>query len=104
MNDDFLRELVGNFLHTKGYYILNGDSITKGMKEAENHHIDMVIINSDCSDFNGKSSIHHLKKELDSPKLFLIHDGSKSVDYISDENQMLLKDLSIKKIVEHASI
>lgn len=100
MNDDFLRELVGNILHKQGYYILNGSSIQLGINEAEQHRIDMVIINSDCPDFDDKSSIHYLQKELESPRIFLIHDGSKRVDYLPQEDQMFLKDLSVQKILE----
>jgi DNA-binding NtrC family response regulator len=99
-NDDFMRELLGNLLHKDGLYILNGSSIEKGLQRAEDHNVSMVILSSDCEDFDGKSSINYINKELETPEIFLINEASQKVSYHPSEDQMLAKDLSVQKIVQ----
>ena len=102
-SDDFLRELLGNLLHKDGFYILNGSSIQSGLKDRGGHHVNTVIVNSDCEDYKGKSTIHYLRNELDNPQIFLIHDGARKVSYLPSEDQMNIKKLSVEEILKRVS-
>ena len=101
--DDFLRELLGNLLHKKDFYIINGSSIERGVEQAGDNHIDRVIVGSSCEDFNGKQSIHYLQKHFNKPRIFLINDSEKSVAYLPKQDQILVKHLSVEQIVNRIS-
>lgn len=100
-NDDFLRELIGNLLHKKDQFILNGSTIQQGLKAAQNQHIDTVILGTSCPDFNNKSSINYIKQQLHPQvRLFSINHSNKKMTYIENNDQMMIKDLSIKNLIQ----
>ncbi len=103
-NDDFLRELLGNLLHKKGNYILNGSSIERGVTNTKNQKISQVILGTSCPDFNDKSSINYLKQNLDPQiKIFVINAGSKKLPYIDSKKQMFVSELSVSEIIRTIS-
>lgn len=99
-HDDFLREILGNLLHKKGFYIINGATIKRGIQHADKHHIDRIIIGSSCKDFKGRSSINYLHKLYGNPHFMLINNGDKAVSYLPKDQQILTKHLSIQKIID----
>lgn len=99
--DDFLREIIGNLLHKKGYYILNGFCIQNGLEEAKNKHIHNVILGTSCKDFQGKKSINYIKKNLTTEDFFVLNDTDKEISWIEEEKQMKISNLSIKKIIDY---
>ncbi len=102
-NDDFLREILGNLLHKKGAYILNGFTIAQGVKQAENQSIDTIILGTSCKDCDGKSTIHYLNTLFDYPKFFIINNSNQELTFAKDHPQIMLKDLSVEKIIETVS-
>ncbi len=102
--DDFLREILGNLLHKKGFYIINGFCIENGLTEAYGKNIDTVILGTSCPDYKGKNSIHHIKKELGSDiNFFIINDNNKDIDFIPPDMQIKTSELSVQKIIEKLS-
>ncbi len=100
-NDDFLREILGNLLHKKGAYILNGSSIKKGIQEAKGHRIHTVILSDSCTDYDLKHSFNFIKKECGiDAKVFFIHSQEKNVPFLEDEYQMKREHLSIEQILK----
>jgi len=99
-HDDFLREIIGNLLHKRGGYILNGDSLENGLAEAQNHQVDTVIVGNSCPDFKGKQSINFIEKTFNRPEIFLINKKPVLVDYLPEKDQFLIKELSVKKILD----
>jgi len=105
-NDDFLREIIGNLLHKKGGYILNGFSVEDGLSDAQGHHINTVIIGSSCPDFKGKETLKYIKKQLGTidADFFVINDGAKIISGIDKDQQMKTSELSIEKILKRISV
>jgi DNA-binding NarL/FixJ family response regulator len=99
-HDDFLREIIGNLLHKRDGYILNGACIEEGLADAKNHQIDTVIVGDSCPDYNDKQSINYLKKNFNDPELFLINTKANEVNYLPKKHQFMTKDLSIQHILE----
>jgi|AntAceMinimDraft_13_1070369.scaffolds.fasta_scaffold10661_1 DNA-binding response OmpR family regulator len=103
-NDDFLRELLGNILHKKGFYIINGMTIAEALENAQGHKIHALILGTSCSDYQGKSSLNYIKQKLDStPQEFIINDTNKKLTYIESDFQIRIKDLSVEKIIQKIS-
>jgi DNA-binding response OmpR family regulator len=105
--DDFLREIIGNLLHKQGGYILNGSTITKGIKRAENHHINTVILGTSCEEYKGKETLHYVKKQLNQsqpPVFFMINTTGTKLDFIESDKQILIEELSIEKILEAITV
>ena len=100
-HDDFLREIIGNLLHKEGMYILNGFCIENGISEGRGKNIDTIILGTSCPDYNGKNSLHHLRKEL-TPNIefFILNTTGKNLDFVSVDMQMKISELSIKKIIK----
>lgn len=104
--DDFLRELIGNLLHKKGLYILNGYSINEGLKEARKHIVDSVILGTSCSKYKGIETINYLKKQFNQthvPNFYIINHTGKTLEGIPLENQYPIETFSIEKIVHDLS-
>lgn len=99
-NDDFLRELLGNLLHKKNCYIMNGSTIERGIIEVALRKVDTIILGTSCKDFQGKNTIHFLRKKFPEVKIFLINDENIYVNYLPQTEQILVKDLSIQKIID----
>lgn len=100
-HDDFLREILGNLLHKKGGYILNGSCISEGLAIAKKHHIKKIILGTSCHEFKGKETLSYIKKTLDQQDIefFILNAGKTSLPYIQPENQFMIKDLSIENII-----
>ncbi|MAQ77111.1 hypothetical protein CL684_01135 [Candidatus Campbellbacteria bacterium] len=105
-HDDFLRELIGNLLHKKGGYILNGHTIKRGIQNSHNHEISTIILGNSCPSFKGKQTLHYLKKELNAPTLdiFLLNHHPKSADYIPEDHQFMTNELSVKEILDRIPV
>lgn len=97
--DDFLREIVGNLLHKNGLYILNGFCIQDGIENAQNQHINTVLLGTSCRDYKGKQSLDYIKKHLTVDAFFILNEGSDDLDFVSAENQMKMSELSIEALV-----
>ena len=102
-NDDFLREILGNLLYKKGFFVINGFSIKDGMENTGDQNIHRIIIGSSCEDFRGKQSFHFLRKRFGKPRIFLINRGNRSVSYIPKQDQITISRLSIQKIIDRIS-
>lgn len=102
-NDDFLREILGNLLHKKGFYITNGFSIEDGVKTTGERSIDRVIVGTSCKDFRGKPSIHFIRKKFNNPRIFLINQGNRSVRFLPKQDQINVSHLSVQDIVNRIS-
>lgn len=103
-HDDFLREILGNLLHKRGNYILNGSCIEKGIQEAENENIHTVILGTDCHTFQGKQSLAYIRKKLGNHvNFFIINDTNEILDFVADDAQMNIDDLSVQTILERFS-
>ncbi len=101
-HDDFLREILGNLLYKKGLSILNGTTIEQGLKETEHQLVSCVILGTSCIDFRGTSSIHFIKKQFGNDvDIFIINTESKALDYHPSEKQIMVKDLSVSKIIDY---
>jgi len=101
-HDDFLREIIGNLLHKRGGYILNGSTIEKGIKSAENHHINTVILGTSCIEYKNKETLSYIKKQLEQstpPEFFIINTTGSKLDFIDSKKQILIEELSIEKII-----
>ena len=104
-NDDFLREILGNLLHKQGNYILNGSCIEKGIQTAESENIHTVILGTDCRKFQGKQSLAYIRKKLGSHvNFFIINDTDEKLDFVDDNMQMNISDLSIQTILDKFSV
>ncbi|GEM_PF-1929686 len=99
-NDDFLREILGNLLHKHGCYVMNGSTIERGVEEVALRTVNYIVLGTSCTDFDGKSSINFLRKKFSDAKIFLVNNQDLPVSYIAMKDQMLVKELSIKKIIE----
>lgn len=99
-HDDFLREIIGNLLHKEGMYILNGFCIENGISVAHGKNIDTIILGTSCPDYNGKKSLHHLRKEL-GPRIefFILNTTNKNIDFVPTDMQMKISELYIKDII-----
>jgi DNA-binding response OmpR family regulator len=102
-NDDFLREILGNLLHKKGFYIINGFCIEEGVNNAKDDRIDRIILGTSCDGFKGKSTVNYLKKIFNNPEILLLNSGSKTVNYVPHSHQLLMKNLSIQEVIEKIS-
>ena len=105
--DDFLREIIGNLLHKRGGYILNGSCVHDGLEQVNNRHITTVILSTSCPEYKGKETIkfiiHHLN-QINAPDFFIINHTGKHIGYIADTKQMSVDDLSIEKLIESITI
>ncbi len=102
-HDDFLRGIIGNLLHKNGLYIINGFCIQSGLKKSKNQKVDVVILGTSCSDYEGKKTISYIQKELGSVKFFIINNKNTEIDFIDSDMQMKTSELSIEKIVQKLS-
>ena len=103
-HDDFLREILGNLLHKQGNYILNGSCIEKGIQEAEGKNIHAVILGTNCRQFQGKQSLEYIRKKLgNTVNFFIINDTNETLDFVADDAQMNIDDLSVQTILERFS-
>ena len=99
-HDDFLREILGNLLHKRGGYILNAACLNDSTHEAQNHQIDTIIVGSSCSDYKGKQTINYLEKTFQKPEIYFINTSPHAVNYLPKENQFLLRELSVKSMLD----
>jgi len=102
-SDDFLREIIGNLLHKRGGYILNGSCIQDGLDNVRNNTINTVILGTSCSEYKGKETLRFITKNLDqknNPDFFIINHTNKKLDFIASNKQMTTDNLSIEKILE----
>ena len=97
--DDFLREIIGNLLHKKGLYILNGFCIEDGLQTAHGKQIDTVILGTSCDDYIDKKSTHYIRKNLGNVEFYILNNTNKSIDGIPSDMQMKISELSIKDMV-----
>lgn len=99
--DDFLREILGNLLHKKNQYILNGFSVQEGIIDAKNNNIDTVILGTSCPDYRGKETISYLKKNLvgSNIEFYIINHGKGNTDFVPRNQQFNIQNLSINDIV-----
>lgn len=105
--DDFLREIIGNLLHKRGGYILNGTCISDGLEQVNNRHITTVILSTSCPEYKGKETlkfITHQLNQINAPEFFIINHTGQHIGYISDAQQMSVDDLSIEKLIERITI
>lgn len=105
--DDFLREIIGNLLHKKGGYILNGSCISNGLQQANNHHISTIILATSCSEYKGQETLKFIKHKLNQtnpPEFFIINYTGRQLGFIPNEQQMKFENLSIEKILGSVSI
>ena len=102
-NDDFMRELLGNLLHKEGFYILNGSTVEEGLNHTINHHIDIVIISSDCPDYEGKSTFNYIMKRLETAQPFVIHQETRSLPYLYKDDQMSIDKFCIPHLIKRVS-
>ena len=101
-NDDFLREILGNILHKKGLFILNGETVAEGLQDVERsggNAVDQVILGTSCTDYEEKKTLKFIKSKLNDPKIFVINDSLTPIAQISPDHQIMVKDLSIKNII-----
>ena len=98
-NDDFLREILGNLLHKKELYIFDAPTIEKAVHLVGEQHIQKIIIGTSSDDFEGKKTIHFLRKKFSNPRIFLINQTTKPVSYLPKQDQILESKLSIKSII-----
>ncbi len=100
-HDDFLREILGNLLHKEGNYIISGFCVEKTLEEARGKHISLVILGTSCKRYEGKKSIHYLQKNLGHEvQFYIINHSEKEIDFIPQDMQMKVSELSVKKIIE----
>ncbi len=103
-NDDFLREILGNLLHKKGFYILNGFSVTQGVKEAKKNKIDLIILGTSCKDYHEKHSFHFIKKELGfQGDYFILKNENEIITSIPESQQMNISSLSVHEVILRVS-
>lgn len=100
-HDDFLREIIGNLLHKKGGYILNGSDIKEGLAESKKHSITTVIIGTSCPDYKGKETLSYIKRELENPQIhfFVINHEEQILDFVPKGRQIKTSELSIQEIL-----
>lgn len=106
-HDDFLREILGNLLHKRGGYIINGSTIEKGLSKVYEQHINTVIMGTSCVEYKGKETLGYIKKQLDQqspPEFFIINNTDKKLSFVPRENQMSIENLSIEKIIEAINV
>lgn len=96
-HDEFLREILGNLLHKKDYFILNGVNINQGIEKTQKVHIDYIILGTSCLDFKGRSSFSYIHKYHPKVKIFSINADNKFHKHLEKSDQMLLSELSVKK-------
>lgn len=99
--DDFLREIIGNLLHKKGLYVLNGFSIQNGLEHVEGHDVDTVILGTSCHDYKGKQSLDYIKKNISVGSFFILNNESGILDFIPEDKQMNISALSIEKLIKN---
>ena len=105
-HDNFLREIIRNLLYKKGEYILDGYSIDEGLFKAKKHIINRVVLGTSCPEYKGKETLNYIKKNLNQttiPHFFIINDTNKEIDFISNDSQISINNLSVKKILETLS-
>lgn len=101
-NDDFLREIIGNLLHKKGGYIINGLSVQRGLEKIGNQNINTIILGTSCSDYKGKETLSYINKQLEQqnpPEYFMINTTGKELNFVPREQQISIEKLSIEKII-----
>ncbi len=105
-HDDFLREIIGNLLHKRGGYILNGVCIQDGIKESRNHKITTVILGTSCPDYKGKETLGYIKREMENPNIrfYILNDTNKELPFVGDQDQIQIKDLSVQEILDAIEI
>jgi len=101
-HDDFLREIIGNLLHKRGGYILNGACVQDGIKESRNHRITTVIIGTACPDYKGKETLAYIRRELENPQIrfYVLNDTYKELSFLNKKDQIKIKDLSVQEILD----
>jgi DNA-binding NtrC family response regulator len=105
--DDFLREIIGNLLHKRGGYILNGSCVSNGLEQVNNGHVGTVILSTSCPEYKGQETLKFIKNKLNQinpPEFFIINHTGKHIGFINDSQQMSVDDLSIGKILEVITI
>lgn len=101
--DDFMREIIGNLLHKKGYYIINAQCINDAVKQAQGMDIKHIIMSTNCDEFKGKQSIHFLMTSFANPDIFLINEAQERITYVPKDAQVDIKHLSIKNIIDYVT-
>ncbi len=103
-HDDFLREILGNLLHKNGYYIISDFCINNGFKLSKNKKIDSIIIGTSCKEYEGKKTIHYIKKQFGNVNIFVINNTEDVIDFIDKDKQIKTSELSIKQILRNVYI
>lgn len=100
-NDDFLREILGNLLHKKGFYIISEHRIEKGLDESHKQNIDLVILGTSCFEYKGKETLSLIRKKLGKPNLpfFIINETNSVLSFVKKDEQIVNKELSIQRII-----
>lgn len=102
--DDFLREIIGNLLHKKGFYVLNGLCIEDAIQESKGHKIDTIILGTSCRDYKNKKSIQYIKKNIAINNFYILNDSEKELDFVPADMQMKISELSIQKIIDRFTL
>jgi len=105
-HDDFLREIIGNLLHKKGGFILNGISIDQGISESRKHRINTVILGTSAAGYQGKKTIGYLKKHLENPGLqvYIINHSDGKIDFIDPKDQFDINTFSVSDIISAVDV
>lgn len=101
--DDFLREILGNLLHKKGFYIENGFSVQDGIDNSQGKNIELIILGTSCDDYKGKKSINFIKKNLGHVDFFILNNTDKETGLVEHNNEIKISELSIKDIIKKIS-
>ena len=99
--DDFLREILGNLLHKKGYYIVSDFCIEKSLEMIQHHRVDLVILGTSCEQFKDKHTLRYIEERLGQKiPFFLIVHKEEKVSYLPESQQILEKEISLKRIFQ----
>ncbi len=98
-HDDFLREILGNLLHKKGYYILSGFCVNNGLALAQRKKINTVILGTSCKEYDGKKTMHYIQKQLGNVNFFIINNTKEEINFIDNNKQIKISELSIQEIL-----
>ncbi len=99
--DDFMREIIGNLLHKKGYYIINARCINDAVKQASGMDIKHIIMSTNCDEFKGKQSINFLNVSFSNPDIFIINESKENISYLPKHAQVDIDKLSIQNIINY---
>jgi DNA-binding response OmpR family regulator len=102
-DDQHVREMLQDFLHTKGFSILSAEDGLKGMELIKNKEVDLVILDAKLPCVTGIGLIQIARKQKsDLPIICMTDSGFADKTIVEQEKgvQVLTKPFDLKKMLQ----